>query len=97
MRDWAAARSPGNGHLGGGVPRKRPPRPPVAPYAGNGHRGWGGLRKTATPRVYVNRSHSVHIAPTQESMQKLAKKFFPLGHLTQVDTRNIDQHTQGLP
>ena len=40
MRDWAAARSPGNGHLAGGVPRKRPPRPPVAPYAGNGHRGW---------------------------------------------------------
>ena len=60
MRDWAAARSPGNGHLAGGVPRKRPPRPPVAPYAGNGHRGWGGLRKTATPRIYVNRSIRAH-------------------------------------
>eukprot|EP01046_Picozoa_sp_COSAG06_P005717 COSAG06_NODE_258_length_18940_cov_15.039648_18_plen_69_part_00 len=27
MQDWAAALSPGNDHLGGGVPRKRPTRP----------------------------------------------------------------------
>ena len=45
MRAWAAALSPGNGHLAGGLPRKRPPRPPVAPYAGNGHARWGGCRK----------------------------------------------------
>jgi hypothetical protein len=42
MRAWAVALSPGNGHLAGGLPRKRPPRPQVAPYAGNGHAGWGG-------------------------------------------------------
>ena len=27
INPWAAALSPGNGHLGGGLPRKRPPRP----------------------------------------------------------------------
>eukprot|EP01046_Picozoa_sp_COSAG06_P015220 COSAG06_NODE_968_length_11280_cov_125.578302_4_plen_124_part_00 len=60
----------------------------VAGSPGNGHLG---------PQVCVNRSHLEHIAPTQESLFTTRKLFFSLGHLTQVDTRNIDQHTQGLP
>ena len=63
MRAWAASLSPGNGHLGGGLPRKRPLGPLVAPYSGNGHVGGGGWRKTTTPWICVNRSHLEHIAP----------------------------------
>ena len=85
--NWDAALSPENGHLAGGLPRKRPPRPLVAPYAGNGHCGWGGWRKTATPRVCVNGSHLEHIAPTQESLFTTHKLCFFIG------PSGIDSHT----
>ena len=67
QRDWAAARSPGNGHLAGGVPGKRPPRPqwphtPETAIAGGGGCGKPPLHGSMLIDPFV------HIAPTQESM-----------------------------
>jgi hypothetical protein len=87
MRAWAAALSPGNGHLGGGLPRKRPPGPLAAPYAGNGHLGGGvGGKPPLHGSVLIDHIWNT-LPPTQESLFTTRKLFFFIG------PSGIDSHT----